>query len=1253
MAEKVDMKHKNCNDNSKYHVAVFGAYDLYSLGDTMFPVLTEKELKARFGNSVTCDFYSPHSLEHPYNNLPSIFSIDDLPKKNFEEPYDMLIIGGGEFIHFAEIDYLSPDGVPKKYEQAELWEKPQKIANELQIPVVWNCVGVSYDITEPSQTARIRVVAENLCYLSVRDLYSKIRLENLCGISNVKQVGDMLWLFNRHYTKEFLERQRKEISTTNDFLNSDYIVLQYGTSYKYEELAKKVLAVSEKFKLNVVLLTVNYCHEDDATLKKMKSICPSFYTLDKILQPVEIMSVIAGAKFFMGTSLHGNIVAMSYGVPNLCLDMYPSFVSKMDGLFEMMSKFDLVIDDFSDLENKFASVYSSYEKEYFQAKISRIQSDLDKHFDNMSDVIRKVNSFPVSLSEKQDSSVCSLLEREHEKYSATVKRLESMSEKLSTELSNKTGHIEQLMQSERDLKNELNGKDAEIARKDEEINKRNAELESVSIELSNKTGHVEQLLQSERELKGVINKMEQRMDDDKKIISELTAQIEQLNCEISALYNSQSWKITAPLRFMKSIIRKIYTILFPCRLYNVIRIFRRYGIVGVIKKIVQKIRERQCRKLSAIYNPTLVNSSSYDTISIPVFDDIRVSIIIPVYNQFDYTYKCISSIVNTVKNITYEIIIGDDMSTDETKRITEFFPNVRVNKNESDHGFLMNCNRAANLAKGKYILFLNNDTQVQEDWLSSLVSLIESDEKIGMVGSKLVYPDGTLQEAGGIIWSDASGWNYGRGNNATLPEYNYVKEVDYISGASIMIRSSLWNAIGGFDERYKPAYYEDSDLAFEVRKHGFKVMYQPKSVVVHFEGISNGTDLTSGLKKYQVENREKFVAKWADELKGQCPPEPEKYLFRARDRSFGKKSILVVDHYVPNFDKDAGGRCTYMYMKIFQKLGMKVSFIGDNFAKIEPYASILTQGGIEFLCGNWYCIHWKEWLKDNLKNFDFVYLQRPHIAIKYIDLVKENCDAKVFYFAHDLHHIRLYREYKVSGDEKKLSESEHWKKIEMELFEKSDVGHVVGSYEQKIMQERMPEKPIRNIPLYIYESQLENVEKDFSKRSGLVFVGGFNHTPNKDAVLWFINEIYPQILKEYPDMVFHIVGSNTPDEIKKLQSKNIKVEGFLSDADLHSLYQSCRLAVVPLRYGAGVKGKIVEAAYNQIPLVTTSIGGEGIDSSVGAFLMEDDAGKMAELICSLYKDFEKLRHMSDSGKQLIEKCFTEKTAQAVLLQDLE
>ena len=309
----------------------------------------------------------------------------------------------------------------------------------------------------------------------------------------------------------------------------------------------------------------------------------------------------------------------------------------------------------------------------------------------------------------------------------------------------------------------------------------------------------------------------------------------------------------------------------------------------------------------------------YEKLEFNFTENPLVSIVIPVYNQFDFTHKCLKSILDNTSDVDYEIIIADDVSSDETINISKYVNNIKVVRNEKNLGFLLNCNNAAKCARGKYVLFLNNDTQVQPDWLSSLVDLIESDETIGMVGSKLVYPDGRLQEAGGIIWNDASGWNYGRLDDPMKPEYNYVKEVDYISGASIMIRKSLWLEIGGFDERYVPAYYEDSDLAFEVRKHGYKVVYQPKSVVVHFEGISNGTDVGSGIKQYQVINHEKFVNKWKDVLEKEHFPNAEN-VFLARDRSKGKKCILIIDHYVPHYDQDAGSRTVFAYIKLFAGL---------------------------------------------------------------------------------------------------------------------------------------------------------------------------------------------------------------------------------------------------------------------------------------------------------------------------------------------
>lgn len=643
--------------------------------------------------------------------------------------------------------------------------------------------------------------------------------------------------------------------------------------------------------------------------------------------------------------------------------------------------------------------------------------------------------------------------------------------------------------------------------------------------------------------------------------------------------------------------------------------------------------------------------SDYEKLVFDKSEKPLVSIIIPVYNQFHYTYNCLKAIKKHSGDVDYEIILADDGSNDLTRQIRNIVSGIRVIRNKENLRFLLNCNNAAKYAKGKYILFLNNDTQPQENWLKPLVNLMK-DRTIGMVGSKLVYADGRLQEAGGILWKDGSAWNYGNRMNPHDPEYNYVKEVDYISGASIMIRRSLWREIGGFDETFVPAYCEDSDLAFEVRKHGYKVVYQPLSVVVHFEGISNGKDLSSGQKAYQIENSRKFLKKWKHVLEKEHYTNAEN-VFLARDRGRFRKHILVIDQYVPMYDQDAGCKNSYMYLLLFLKMGLQVTFIGDNYYKHEPYTTELNQKGIEVLYGNYYCKNWKRFLKDNLKYYEYVYLQRPHISSKYIDCVKEYGKARIIYYAHDLHFLRERREYDITGNEEKLKSSKKWKTIEYDLFSKVDVGYVVGNYEQSIVQRAFPDKPIRSIPIYTYDSLPDDIEKDFSKRKDLLFVGGFGHPPNVDGAIWFGREIMPMIVNKYPEIKWHIVGSNPTEEVKELASKNIIVDGFLSDEELSELYKSCRIDIAPLRFGAGVKGKVVEAAYYQIPLVTTTIGAEGLDARMGNMYVTDQAEEIAEYILETYENFDRLKEMSDAGKAFINKYFTPECAEEILKQDIE
>lgn len=794
---------------------------------------------------------------------------------------------------------------------------------------------------------------------------------------------------------------------------------------------------------------------------------------------------------------------------------------------------------------------------------------------------------------------------------------------LETELNNKKAHIELLLQSERELVNQV---------------------DNLKTELNNKNGHIELLLKSDRELENIKNSRAWRF----------ISYARKIRDKILPVGSKRRLFVKIFVKFIKHPIDFINKLSYD-RIKKFFYFLKHYGTSNLFERVNDCIPYRSDNKIKLNISDVNANESQTYKISdfeLLVFPEVQnpvVSIIIPVYNQIHYTYSCLKSILQNTEDVAYEVIIANDCSTDITSEIDKFVKNVKLITNETNLRFLLNCNNAAEHAKGKYILFLNNDTQVQEKWLSSLVELIESDASIGMVGSKLVFPDGRLQEAGGIIWKDGAGWNYGRLDEPEKSEYNYMKEVDYISGASIMIRSNLWHEIGGFDERYVPAYYEDSDLAFEVRKHGYKVMYQPQSVVVHFEGISNGIDLSSGQKAYQIKNREVFEQKWEKELTEQFK-NGEK-VFIARDRSKNKKHILVIDHYIPQYDKDAGSRTVFQYLKLFCDMDFQVKFIGDNFYKHEPYTSELEQMGIEILYGTYYHNHWKDWLIDNSKFIDYVFLNRPHISIKYIDEIKKYTNAKVYYYGMDLHYLREMREYEVTQNKELLPSIKYWKSIEYKLMERADISYTLSTVEIEEIKKENPNICCKLMPIYILDEK-QAIPFDNNRRD-IMFVGGFTHIPNIDAVTWFVEEIFPLVLRNFPEMRFYIIGSNPTEQILKLQSDSIIVTGYISDEELINYYKQCRLAVAPLRFGAGVKGKIIEAMYNQIPVLTTSVGGEGLPEIEKAIFIEDGADRFANRLIEIYSNQKSLEEKSNEGLQYVMNYYSRTAVINSLKEDFE
>src|SRR2546430_7946136 len=432
-------------------------------------------------------------------------------------------------------------------------------------------------------------------------------------------------------------------------------------------------------------------------------------------------------------------------------------------------------------------------------------------------------------------------------------------------------------------------------------------------------------------------------------------------------------------------------------------------------------------------------------------------------------------------------------------------------RNETNSGFIASCNRGAEKTRGKHLLFLNNDTIVKEGWLTALVDTFAEEPRPGIVGSKLVYPDGRLQEAGGIIWRDASGWNYGKFDDPGNPEYNYLREVDYCSAAALMIPKSLFQKLGGFDPKYAPAYQEDTDLSSKARNDGYKVLYQPMSEVVHYEGVTGGTDLAAGTKKHQEINRLTFAETWAPELMAKRATGDLTSLTQTPP---GKKNILVIDHHLPMPDKDSGSVRMFNILNILRGLGHRVTLTPDNLADIPPYGAELRKRGIEVI-HHPYIKKMRDYLISHGSGFDVVVLSRCDFARKHITDVRLYApQSRIIFDTVDLHFLRTHREAHITSDPEVQQSAREKEQLEYDLMNQADETWVVSNAEHQMLKEKWADKSIEIVSNIV---DVPGSATPFSLRRDFLFIGSFQHPPNIDAVLFFVERIQPLVRERLSD----------------------------------------------------------------------------------------------------------------------------------------
>ncbi|MCF7997275.1 MAG: glycosyltransferase [Chromatiaceae bacterium] len=674
---------------------------------------------------------------------------------------------------------------------------------------------------------------------------------------------------------------------------------------------------------------------------------------------------------------------------------------------------------------------------------------------------------------------------------------------------------------------------------------------------------------------------------------------------------------------------------------RLLHILRTEGIRVSVAKIRRRLKTTPLRPGPS---PRLLQvTPPYPALDFTPTDVPRASVIIPVHNQYRHTYHCLASLRQHHARLPWELIVVDDDSTDETGIELSKMKGIKLVKNADNLGFVGSCNRGAACADGDILVFLNNDTQVQPGWLDALVETFDAHPHAGIVGSRLLYPDGRLQEAGAIAFADGSAWNYGHLDHPDKPEYSYLRQPDYVSGAALAVRRELFLNLGGFDEAFSPGYYEDADLAFRVRAAGYQVYYQPRALVVHYEGVTSGTNENAGdgMKRFQKINQQVFLDRWGEVLARNGSRGDS--LDAQKDRHI-RGRVLVVDIYMLTPDRESGSLRMINLIQILQALGYQVTFASLTLEAPQPYVNDLQQLGVEVLYKP-YIRSPEHHLKQFGERYSLVLLSRADSAARLLEVARRySQNARIIFDTVDLHFLREQRMAHLTGDAATSTLAKHRRKMELDLIQRADTTLVVSYAEQALLAQQLPHADVR---LLSNVHQIHGSRKIFAQRRDLLFIGGFGHPPNVDAVLWFCQKIHTRLLASIPDLIFNVIGGDPPESIRALESDSVRIHGHVRDAAPY--FDNCRLSVAPLRFGAGVKGKINQSLAYGLPVVATTMACEGMHLIDGvSALIADDPDHFAAAIIRTYNDEELWQRLSSGGLAVMVKHFSFQAAQETM-----
>ena len=607
-------------------------------------------------------------------------------------------------------------------------------------------------------------------------------------------------------------------------------------------------------------------------------------------------------------------------------------------------------------------------------------------------------------------------------------------------------------------------------------------------------------------------------------------------------------------------------------------------------------------------------------LSVPQAATPLFSIILSDCKDFTESYTAIHSILTTNPDVSLELLVSTKLPEADRTRLEQTVSGLRVVETNV-------LSELLHAAKGSYALLMDEHLTIEDGFFAAALDRIEETGS-SILQTRITYSDGKLYEAGGVLLQNGRRISYGCGTKAQLGCVRYDKEVDCVSLRGTIIDLNVLRKFGLDDTM--SSIYALADLSFKLRENGLKTMY-----VYHPQLHDRRSWDISMQPAAPAADAYAFAQKWKDTLLRENISDPSE-LFLGRDRSKNKKTIFAVDNTIPMYDISAGDRNTYQYYETMADMGYNLKIVGDDYMRQEPYASYLEAQGIEVVAADGGGeVEYRTFLRDNGRFIDAAYLNRPNNLAKYAPAIQKYTDARIVYCCHDLHFLRELREHELNGNKKEAQRVREYAKEEIARMDIADVIFDVSAYEKSILDPHLKHARVEVNPIFIYREFPEFME-NFDQRKDLLFVGSFKHPANLDGVDWLCKEIMPVVLQAMPDVKLHLVGAHPTPEIKALANDNIIVHGFLTDDELADMYRSCRLSIVPLRFGAGVKGKVLEAMYHGLPIVSTSIGTEGIVDIEQCIENTDGTEAFANKVIELYPDIEKLTKMGRNNWRYVQ-----------------